>query len=259
MAPQLFLLLAALLPGILCQNLQTPPLPETYNGDSLDANKYAALEPHIDEKTVHSLHLGQHDSCTREINQVLSILREEPASKYLAKMGVDRLLQHIDKVPEELRETARHAAGCYVNFCLFWASMSPSGGGIPVEPSLRTAIEASFGSFDVLQQRFSVAATQLRGSGWVWLVFDPQEAEAQSDKALQVVITANHENPTMIGQVPLLALDLWEHAYYLQHQHHKINYIEAFFKVVDWESVSKRFADSTGGDPEVVAPNDADL
>lgn len=180
-------------------------------------------------------HLKHHQTYTDKINGALAKLRPDPEHKYLAKLGIDTLLAHLDEVPEALRTVVRNAGGGYVNHDFFFRSMSPDGGGEPTHTALEAAIKKDFGTVFHLKQMFSLAALEVFGSGWAWLV---RESESGS---LKITVTSNQDTPLMqTGRVPLLGLDVWEHAYYLKHQSNRKGYIEAFWEVVDWPEVGKR-------------------
>lgn len=198
----------------------------------------------MDEETVRVHHLGHHAASTHALNKVLSTLREHPETKHLAKMGVDKLLHHLDEVPEEFRTAVANAGGGYVNHELFWNTLAPGGGGGgggPVDARLLDEVAARFGSAEGLREALGEAAGQLYGSGWVWLVYNSLSAQ------LEILTTANQEHPAAAhpGSFPLLALDLWEHAYYLKHQNRRADYVEAFWALIDWEEVARRLEDAS--------------
>ena len=223
--------LLACAPRCAAQNLPLPALPYDYN----------ALEPHIDEATMRVHHLRHHQTYTDKLNGALQKLRDDPAQKHLAKMGVDTLLQHLTDVPDALRNAVRNAGGGYVNHALFFEIMSPNGGGEP-EGLLADALRRNFGSFDGFVKMFTLAALEVFGSGWAWLVYDEKAA------ALKVSSTPNQDTPAMQqGLIPLLGIDVWEHAYYLKHQSNRKAYIDDFFRVLNWPEVMERYAAATGG------------
>jgi len=226
------ILVVSLLAGAQAQNLPLPPIPYDYN----------ALEPHIDEATMRLHHLSHHKTYTDKLNGALEKLRADPEHKYLAKMGIDALLQHLDAVPPPLRKTVQNAGGGYVNHDFFFNSMSPSGGGDLIEGPLATGLGQAFGNVDRFKQAFSLAALEVFGSGWAWLVWDSKA------KALTVTATANQDTPAMQpGMVPLLGLDVWEHAYYLRHQSRRKDYVADFWEVVNWSEVARRYDLAIGG------------
>jgi len=215
-----------LVPAALGQNLPLPPLPYDY----------VALEPHIDEATMRVHHLSHHQTYTDKLNGALSKLRADPEQKWLAKMGVDTLLQHLDDIGDEsLRKTVRNAGGGYVNHDLFFRGMSPDGGGTLEGDGLAAALVQTYGSVTRFKQVFALAALEVFGSGWAWLVYDTAE------QGLRITATPNQDTPAMQrGVVPLLGLDVWEHAYYLKHQSRRKDYIEEFWNVINWHEVAKR-------------------
>jgi len=211
---------------VLSQNLPLPPLRYDYN----------ALEPHIDARTMEIHHLKHHQTYTDKLNAALATLRSDPAHKHLAKMGIDKLLGHLDEAPKALQNALRNHGGGYVNHGLFFDGMSPDGGGEPTQPALVEAIQTAFGSFASFKSYFALAALELFGSGWAWLVYD------QATAAVKITTTANQDTPAMQpGLVALLGLDVWEHAYYLKHQNVRKNYVEDFWNIVSWEEVAKRY------------------
>jgi Fe-Mn family superoxide dismutase len=215
------------------QNLPLPPLPYDYN----------ALEPHIDEATMRVHHLKHHQTYTDKLNAALGKLRADATNKHLAKMGVDTLLKHLDDVPEELRGAVRNAGGGFVNHAFFFRTLSPSGGGEPAESSpLHVAIKRAFGTFDAFKRMFALAALEVFGSGWAWLVYDT------ASSSLKVSSTANQDTPAMkTGSVPLLGIDVWEHAYYLKHQSNRKAYVDEFWAVVSWPEVEDNLSAAVDG------------
>ena len=163
------------------QNLPLPPLPYDYN----------ALEPTIDEETMRLHHLSHHKAYTDKLNGALAKLRADPEQKHLAKMGIDSLLQHLTDVPAPLRNTVRNAGGGYVNHDFFFKSMSPNGGGDDLEGPLADGLNGAFGNVARFKQDFALAALEVFGSGWAWLVWDSANA------ALKVTSTANQDTPAM--------------------------------------------------------------
>jgi len=190
---------------------------------------YAALEPHIDARTMALHHDQHHASYVANLNSALEKFPE------LHERTALWLLLHLDEVPEETRTAVRNNAGGHVNHSLFWRVMSPTGGGAPAGP-LADAINRAFGSFEQFEVRFAEAGGKLFGSGWVWL------ARAQQDGgALQVLTTSGHDNPLMQGHFPLLVNDVWEHAYYLKHENRRADYLKGWWPVVNWQEVAHRF------------------
>ena len=184
-----------------------------------------ALEPHIDSKTMQIHHGKHHAGYTAKLNAAIT-------ETDLENKSIEEILTSLDMN----NSAVRNNGGGYYNHCLFWEVMSPNGGGSP-EGSLSIAIDKSFGSFDEFKSRFSAAAGTRFGSGWAWLCVD-------SDGSLEVCSTANQDNPLMpgeCGKTPILGLDVWEHAYYLNYQNRRPDYVEAFFNVIDWSVVSAKY------------------
>jgi len=209
------------------QNLPLPPLPY----------EYAALEPHIDEATMRVHHLSHHQTYTDKLNGALTKLRADPEQKWLAKLGIDTLLTRLDEVTDlSIRKTLQNAGGGYVNHDLFFNSMSPDGGGTLEGEGLAAELVKTFGSVKAFKTQFTLAALEVFGSGWAWLAYD------SAAKLIKVTSTANQDTPAMkAGVVPLLGLDVWEHAYYLKHQSRRKDYVEAFWEVVNWKEAATRF------------------
>jgi len=199
-----------------------PVLPYAYN----------ALEPHIDARTMEIHHSKHHQAY---INNANNLLKDLPP---LANTEVDELISNLSLVPEAIRGGVRNNAGGHANHSFFWQILGPGKGGAPVG-TLAEAINATFGSFDKLKEEFNKAATTRFGSGWAWLYVN-------ADKKLVVGSTANQDSPLMgkniagIEGKPVLGLDVWEHAYYLNYQNRRPDYIAAFWAVVDW-SAAERF------------------
>ena len=184
-----------------------------------------ALEPYIDSKTMQIHHGKHHAGYTAKLNAAIT-------ETDLENKSIEEILTSLDMN----NSAVRNNGGGYYNHCLFWEVMSPNGGGSP-EGSLSLAIDKSFGSFDEFKSRFSAAAGTRFGSGWAWLCVD-------SDGSLEVCSTANQDNPLMpgeCGKTPILGLDVWEHAYYLNYQNRRPDYVEAFFNVIDWRVVSAKY------------------
>ena len=189
---------------------------------------YNALEPHIDARTM-EIHYGKHHQ--GYVNKLNAALEGHPELQELSAL---ELLLSLDSIPDGIRTAVRNNGGGHVNHSLFWTNMSPDGGGTP-GGLLGQAIDDSFGSFVEFHKQFSGAAATRFGSGWAWLC-------AGSD-GLVVTSTANQDNPIFTdGVVPILGLDVWEHAYYLNYQNRRPDYLDAFWNVVDWAKVAERFA-----------------
>jgi len=189
---------------------------------------YSALEPHIDARTMEIHHSKHHQAYCDKTNAALE-------GTELINKPIEEVLADLDAVPEKIRAAVRNNGGGYANHSFFWTSMSPKGGGEP-EGDLKKAIDDAFGSFAAFKEKFSAAAVSQFGSGWAWLIADGGK--------LAVVSTPNQDTPLSQGKTPLLLLDVWEHAYYLKYQNRRPEYIEAWWRVVCWEEVAKRFADA---------------
>ncbi|HSI09226.1 MAG: superoxide dismutase [Rariglobus sp.] len=187
---------------------------------------YDALEPHIDARTMEIHHSKHHQAYITNANKALA------ADPELLALSGETLITRLDRVPEPLRATLRNNVGGHLNHAFFWESLSPKGGGAPAG-KLADAMTATFGSFDAFKTQFADAAMKRFGSGWAWLVV--------VDGKLVVNSTANQDSPLMSGQRPVLALDVWEHAYYLNYQNRRADYVAAFWKVVDWDAAERRF------------------
>ncbi|EIM1709696.1 superoxide dismutase [Aeromonas dhakensis] len=191
------------------------------------AYAYDALEPHIDALTMEIHHSRHHQTYINNLNAALA---DHPE---LAALPVEELLARFDSLPVQLQGAVRNHGGGHANHSLFWRVMSPQGGGEPAG-ELAAAIERDLGGFEAFKQAFTQAALSRFGSGWAWLVVD------RSGK-LQVVSSANQDSPLQDGLVPILGLDVWEHAYYLKYQNKRPDYIAAFYKVIDWNEVARRY------------------
>jgi len=191
------------------------------------AYAYDALEPHIDARTMEIHHSKHHQAYTNNLN---AALEKHPE---LADKMIGELLKDLNSVPDDIRGAVRNNGGGYKNHKIFWSIMSPEGGGDP-SGSLAEAINIAFGDFASFKDAFAKAAATQFGSGWAWLCKD-------SDGKLSVVATANQDNPMSQGLTPLMGIDVWEHAYYLNYQNRRPDYVSAWWNVVNWEEVSRRF------------------
>ena len=187
---------------------------------------YDALEPHIDKETMNIHHTKHQNTYVTNLNNALA------GHDDLLSKSVEELIANLDAVPESARTAVRNNGGGHANHSLFWELLSENGGGNP-SGELAEAIDAKFGSFDAFKEEFAKAATTRFGSGWAWL--------AVSNGELEVTSTPNQDSPLMDGNTPLLGLDVWEHAYYLNYQNRRPDYIGAFWNVVNWDEVSKRY------------------
>jgi Fe-Mn family superoxide dismutase len=195
-----------------------PPLPYPYD----------ALEPYIDKLTMEIHHTKHHAGYVNNLNKALESAPE------LANKSLEELLaNNCAIVPEKIRTAVRNHGGGHINHSLFWEIMGPKAGGEP-RGKLAEAINQTFGSFEKFKEQFTEAALGRFGSGWAWLVLTP-------DKKIEVYSTANQDSPLMEGKIPILGLDVWEHAYYLKYQYRRADYVQAWWNVVNWAAVEKRF------------------
>ena len=187
---------------------------------------YDALEPHIDAKTMEIHHSKHHQTYINNINAAVQ-------GTVWEKLSVEQLVSQVNDVPLELKNTVMNNAGGHANHSLFWTVMSAQGGGEPIG-ALAQAIKTELGSLDAFKEAFTQAALTRFGSGWAWLT-------VTADKKLLVESSANQDSPLMHGHIPILALDVWEHAYYLKYQNRRPEYLAAFFNVVNWQEVNQRY------------------
>ncbi len=192
---------------------------------------YDALEPHIDARTMEIHHTKHHQAYVSNLNKAL-----ETHSAFQAKT-IDEIVKNLDAIPEAVRTAVRNNGGGHWNHTLFWHVMSKKGGGEP-KGTLGDAIKKTFGSFDAFKEEFGKAAIGRFGSGWAWLGFD-------ENGKLHVESTPNQDTPVSRGHVPILGLDVWEHAYYLKYQNRRPDYVSAWWSVVNWEEVQRRYEEAT--------------
>ena len=197
---------------------ELPKLPYDYN----------ALEPHIDAKTMEIHHSKHHGGYVNKLNNALE------QSPELKDKTVEELLSDLNSIPESIRTAVRNNGGGHANHSLFWPCMSPDGGGNP-SGELGAAIDSAFGGFDSFKEQFANAAATRFGSGWAWLCVD-------TGGNLKITSTPNQDSPVSEGLEPILGLDVWEHAYYLNYQNRRPDYIDAWWNVVNWEQVAKNFS-----------------
>lgn len=188
---------------------------------------YDALEPNIDAETMHLHHDKHHVTYVTNLN---AAIEKHPE---LGEKTIEDLVSNLDAIPEDIRTAVRNNGGGHANHSFFWEILSPTGGGEPTG-EVKAAIEATFGSFEKFQEDFAAAATTRFGSGWAWLVIDGGK--------LAITSTPNQDNPLSDGKTPILGLDVWEHAYYLNYKNVRPAYIKAFWNLVNWEQVAKHYA-----------------
>jgi Fe-Mn family superoxide dismutase len=198
---------------------EVPPLPYDYN----------ALEPHIDEQTMRIHHDKHHQAYVDNANKALD-------GTAWADKPVEDILRDLGSIPEEKRMAVRNNAGGHANHTLFWSVMGP--GGSQPTGELAQAIDATFGGLDALKEKVSQAGITRFGSGWGWLVWN--------GSGLEVMSTPNQDSPISDGKTPLLGIDVWEHAYYLNYQNRRPDYVAAWWNVVNWDEVARRYAEAKG-------------
>ena len=201
---------------------ELPPLPYDYN----------ALEPYIDTQTMQLHHDKHHQAYVNNLNAAVQ-------NTQFASANVDDLMRHINDVPQNVRTAVQNNGGGHSNHSMFWQIMKQNGGGEP-SGELANAIKDAFGSFDQFKAAFNDAGVKRFGSGWAWLVLD------QSGK-LSVISTANQDSPLMQGLYPVMGNDVWEHAYYLKYQNRRPDYLAAWWNVVNWDEVARRYQQGRSG------------
>lgn len=199
------------------ESFQLEPLPYAYD----------ALEPHIDAATMRFHHDKHYATYIKNLN--------EAVNKYpqLKNKSAEEILRNINSVPKDIRTKVRNNGGGYVNHKMFWGIMGPNAGGTPTGP-IADAINTTFGSFDAFKKQFNAAGADRFGSGWAWLV-------RNNNSQLQIISTGNQDSPFMDGLYPIMGNDVWEHAYYLKYQNRRADYLTAWWNVVNWNEVNKRF------------------
>jgi Fe-Mn family superoxide dismutase len=195
---------------------ELPPLPYDY----------AALEPHIDETTMHLHHDKHHQAYVTNLN---AAIEKHPE---LANRPAEELLRKLDTVPEDIRAAVRNNGGGHVNHTMFWQIMKPKGGGDPTG-KIADQIKKDFGSFEDFKKQFNETTAKQFGSGWGWLIYDGGK--------LKIITTANQDSPLSQGHFPVLGNDVWEHAYYLKYQNKRPDYLAAWWNTVNWDEINKRF------------------
>jgi Fe-Mn family superoxide dismutase len=186
---------------------------------------YDALEPYIDKMTMEIHHTKHHQGYINNLNSALEKYPE------FHNLELEEILRNLNQLPEEIRTAVRNNGGGHYNHSLFWEIMKPNGGGEP-KGKLKEEIERNFGSFEEFKKIFSETAIKHFGSGWAWLVIT-------SDKKLKVYSMLNQDNPFMNGDIPIMGLDVWEHAYYLKYQNRRTEYVEAWWHVVNWDKIEE--------------------
>jgi Fe-Mn family superoxide dismutase len=201
---------------------ELPPLPYPTN----------ALEPHIDARTMEIHHDKHHGAYVTNLNKALE------SAPDLQNKSAEELIANLNAVPESIRTAVRNNGGGHVNHSMFWKIMGPNAGGRP-SGSLAQALEQAFGGFDAFVEKVNNAGLTRFGSGWAWLAVD-------SGGKLVVTSTANQDNPLMEGMQPVLGVDVWEHAYYLHYQNRRGDYLKAWWNVVNWDEVARRYSAAKG-------------
>ncbi|MBD0407924.1 superoxide dismutase [Bacillus siamensis] len=189
---------------------------------------YDALEPHIDKETMTIHHTKHHNTYVTNLNKAIE-------GSALAEKSVEELVADLNAVPEDIRTAVRNNGGGHANHSLFWTLLSPNGGGEPTG-ELAEEIKSTFGSFDQFKEKFAAAAAGRFGSGWAWLVVN--------NGKLEITSTPNQDSPLSEGKTPILGLDVWEHAYYLNYQNRRPDYISAFWNVVNWDEVARLYSEA---------------
>lgn len=192
---------------------------------------YDELEPYIDEQTMRVHHQKHHRSYVDGLNGSLEQISAESHPQYITS-----ILSDLDSIPGHARGPVNFFGGGFENHKMFWETMSPDGGGSP-GGRLGDAIDVYFGSFDDFGKLFSSRAAAIQGSGWCWLVFD------QTYDRIEITSTANQDSPWTVRKIPLLGLDVWEHAYYLQYQDKRPDYVQSWWNVINWDYVENRFSE----------------
>jgi Fe-Mn family superoxide dismutase len=190
-----------------------------------------AMEPYIDARTMEIHHDRHHKTYVDNLNRAVA------GDPDLGKKNVEELVSNLSALPESIRTAVRNSGGGHANHTLFWQCMKKNGGGTP-SGDLGPAMDKAFGSFDKFKEKFTDAALKQFGSGWAWLTLDPRT------KQLAVESSPNQDTPLSVGHVPLLGIDVWEHAYYLKYQNKRADYIAAYYNVINWDFVASRFKQS---------------
>ncbi len=192
---------------------------------------YDELEPFIDAQTMEIHHQKHHQSYADGLNKTLEEIAGSSHPQYITS-----ILSDLKSIPENSRNKIKFFGGGFENHRLFWEIMNPNGGGIP-GGKLADSIDVYFDNFEKFKKLFSVASLSIEGSGWCWLVFN------QTFNKIEIITTKNQDSPWSLNKIPLLGLDLWEHAYYLKHQNKRIDYVSSWWNVVNWDYVANRFSE----------------
>ena len=201
---------------------ELPPLPYPKN----------ALEPHIDAQTMEIHHDKHHGAYVTNVNKAIA------GKADLEKKSVEDLISNLDAVPADIKGVVRNNGGGHANHSMFWKIIGPNAGGAP-SGKIGEDIKGAFGSFDAFKEKFEAAGMGRFGSGWAWLVWDGKELKVES--------TPNQDSPLIQGHIPLLGIDVWEHAYYLKYQNRRADYIEAFYNTINWDFVAERYQKAAKG------------
>ena len=193
---------------------------------------YDALEPHIDARTMEIHYTKHHQAYITNVNNAL---KDHPN---LEKKSVEDLIRNLNDVPENIRTVVRNNGGGHANHSFFWQIMGPGKGGAP-KGKVAEEINSTFGSFDAFKEKLAAAGVGRFGSGWAWLVY--------AGGKLQVLSLANQDSPFMEGQFPVMGIDVWEHAYYLKYQNKRPDYVDAWWNVVNWNAIGKRYSEAKAG------------
>lgn len=190
------------------------------------AYPYNALEPHIDARTMEIHHTKHHQAYINNVNNAVK------GKADLENKPVEQLIANINVLPEDIRNVVRNNGGGHANHTFFWTIIGPKAGGVP-QGKIAAAINGAFGSFDAFKEKFAQTAVSRFGSGWAWAVV--------AKGKLEIYSTPNQDSPLMEGKTPILGIDVWEHAYYLHYQNRRADYIAAFWNIVNWQEVEKRY------------------
>mgnify|MGYP001574558142 CR=1 FL=1 len=193
--------------------------------------EYNALEPYIDEQTMRIHHTKHHQTYVDKLNAALEKYPE------LQKKSAEELIKDLSKIPEDIQTAVRNHGGGHVNHSMFWKLLKKD---VKISDEFLKIIEDNFGGFDKFKEMFSKSANSLFGSGWCWLVFDKED----KDESFKIMNAQNQDNPITQGMVPLLGIDLWEHAYYLKYQNRRAEYVTNFFNVINWQQVEENYREA---------------